>query len=49
MTTLTLVLMGLGVICLGAAAFGVPASRVSLGWMGAFFFGLAFFIGALPS
>ncbi|WP_158708790.1 hypothetical protein [Streptomyces sp. NRRL S-920] len=41
------VLLLFAVICLGLAALNVPASRVSLGWLGLFFFVLVPFIHEL--
>lgn len=42
--SLKFVLVLLGVILCALAAFGVPSSRVSLGWLGITLFGLAWLI-----
>lgn len=42
--TINSVLMVVGLICLLMAAFGVPPSRVNLGWLGLAFWLLALLI-----
>ena len=44
MLTIDFVLMLFAVLLLGAAALGVPSSRVSLGWLGLMCWALTFLL-----
>lgn len=41
----SIILLLVAVICWFLAAISVPSGRVSLGWLGMFFFGLSLLVG----
>lgn len=45
--SLSVLFVILAAVCFGLAAFGVPSSRVNLGWLGAMFYAIASLISGV--